>query len=343
MNVLTGMPQQAGQYSVYSNDGAYDPGEKAPGSGLVFIHNPDASKATVALIPLVHGTGEQQASSSSSSYQPPQQYHPSQTYHPPTNQSSAQVDSAGSRGGITDKWAFVVGVNHFANFPSATLRYCVADAQSFRDYLVNQCGFKSNHVYFLTDEQATTPNIMRVLGTLMSRAVKPDDLVVLYFSTHGTDKMKSDNFIVTYDFDGSGSTGIPMSRLTDTIKSKINCKRIVTIMDTCFSGNAKDDLDGRALKDMVVGSGSLILTASGYNEKSLEDPALGHGYFTYYLLKELQAKGNKLVSAFEATAKEVGERTKTEHNHDQHPFLNKDKWRGQDDIPLSIPPTRPSG
>jgi hypothetical protein len=334
---LTGIPQKVGNYSVFSNDGVYDLGVKAPGNGLVYVNNPDASKGTAIALSLNHGNGpaEPPASTPHSSSPPPSS--PPRPSGNHATSSSSSGDSSGNRA-ITDKWAFIVGLNHFANFPQNSLRYCVADATALRDFLVNEAGFKANHVYLLTDEQATTANIKRVMTELLPRAIRPDDLVLLYFSTHGTPEMGGENFIVTYDFDGKGGTGVPMSTLSKMIKSDIPSNRIVTLIDTCFSGNAKDLDGGRALDDVITGCGQLILTACNSQETSLEDPKIQHGYFTYYLIDSLR-KQRKIISSFDMTRDMVQSHTQSEHGHSQHPVLKK-YWTGND-VMIYAQPTNP--
>jgi uncharacterized caspase-like protein len=306
------------------------------------VSNPDSSKPTGIAIDLAHGNGPSEPPAT-----PPHTHAPATPPPPPRPHSSSgggthaaanSGDSAGGNRAITDKWAFIVGLNHFANFPQNSLRFCVADATALKDFLVNEAGFKANHVYLLTDEQATTSNIKRVMTELLPRAIRPDDLVLLYFSTHGTPEMKGDNYIVTYDFDGSGSTGIPMSTLSRMIKNDIPSNRIVTLIDTCFSGNAKD-LDGdRALDDVLTGCGQLILTACNSQETSLEDPKIQHGYFTYYLIDSLR-KQRKIMSSFDLTKDLVQSHTQSEHGHSQHPVLKK-YWSGND-VMIYAQPTNP--
>lgn len=330
-DVLTGIPQNVDNYSVYSSDGVYDLGERAVGNGLVYVHNPNGRAATSIAIVLNHGaattapTGTGTASTGGA-YKPPAQDHGSDTAKGPNKP-------------ITDKWAFIVGVNRFANFPDKNLRYCVSDAQYLKDFLINEAGFKPNHVYYLTDEQATKKNILRVMGELLPRAIRRDDLVVLYFSTHGTPKMKGENFIVTHDFDASGQNGIPMERLGELIKQKIPSDRVVTILDTCFSGNARN-MDEKALIDeLLVGSGQIIVSACGPNETSLEDPRLQHGYFTYYLVNAFRS-AKLLKQSFDISKGEVISHTQSEHHHSQHPVVNYDRWRGND-LPIHVVPSNP--
>ncbi len=324
-NSLTGIPQKVDSYSVYSNDGVYDLGEKSTGNGLVYVHNPNSRTPTGIAIVLNHGNAPAAAGTSRPADTP--------------SHAQQQQPATGPNRPITDKWAFVVGINKFANFPDKELRYCVADAEYLRDFLVKEAGFKPNHVYFLSDEQATKKNILRVMTDLLPKAIRRDDLVLLYFSTHGTPKMKGENFIVTHDFQMDGQNGIAMEKLGDLIKQKIPSDRVVTILDTCFSGNARG-LDERAvLDDLLVGSGQIIVSSCGPSETSLEDPRLQHGYFTYYLVDALRS-AKLLKQSFDISRDKVVSHTQSEHNHPQHPVVNYDRWKGND-LPIQVPATNP--
>lgn len=321
-NLLTGIPQSAGDYSVYSNDGVYNLGDKAAGSGLVYVHNPNPGTVTGVSIVLNHGAT------------------PAAPATPPSTSTPSNPSSgSGPNRPVSDKWAFIVGVNKFANFPDRELRFCVNDAKYLKDFLVNEAGFKPNHVYFLSDEQATQKNILRVMTELLPSAIQRDDLVLLYFSTHGTPKMKGENFIVTHDFQLDTQNGIPMAKLGELIKKKIPSDRVVTILDTCFSGNARQMDTKQALDDLLVGSGQIIVSSCGPNETSLEDARLQHGYFTYYLVNALRS--NKLLKqSFDVSKGQVVTHTQSEHNHSQHPIVNYDRWKGND-LPIHVAPTSP--
>lgn len=87
---------------------------------------------------------------------------------------------------IKDKWALVVGISKFQK-PSLNLKFPDKDAQDFAKFLVEKCNFAPDHVKMLTNEQATRAAILNNLGDKwLPRVVRPDDLVVLYFSTHGS-------------------------------------------------------------------------------------------------------------------------------------------------------------
>lgn len=322
-NLLTGIPQSVGEYSVYSNDGVYNLGDKAAGSGLVYVHNPNSGTTTGISIVLNHGGSATPATSTSTA----------------STTTTSATSGSGPNRPVSDKWAFIVGVNKFANFPDRELRFCVNDAKYLKDFLVNEAGFKPNHVYFLSDEQATQKNILRVMTELLPNAIQRDDLVLLYFSTHGTPKMKGENFIVTHDFQLDTQNGIPMAKLGELIKKKIPSDRVVTILDTCFSGNARQMDTKQALDDLLVGSGQIIVSSCGPNETSLEDARLQHGYFTYYLVNALRS--NKLLKqSFDVSKGQVVTHTQSEHNHSQHPIVNYDRWKGND-LPIHVAPTSP--
>ncbi len=316
-DTLTGLPQKLGPYSVCSTDGVYSPGKKAPGSGLVYVHNPDSTQATAVSVVLNHHNAPAE---------------PAVEPTPPKVSDQQDINRP-----ITDKWAVIVGIDNFANFPDNSLRYCASDANTLRDFLINEAGFKKNHVLCLTNEQATTRQIKHLMTELLPNAIRPDDLVLTYFSTHGTPSMKGENYIVTYDFDGKGDTGIPMSQLGDMIKSKIPSNRVVTILDTCFSGNARDLNDQKEILDnLMQGCGQIIVSACSANETSLEDSKLGHGYFTYYLIDSLR-KQKALKPSFDLTKTQVITHTDAEHQHPQHPVIKYDRWQGNDMVLFAKP------
>lgn len=142
---------------------------------------------------------------------------------------------------VADKWALVVGISNFKD-PSINLRFAAKDAVDFRNYLIFEANFKPDHVKLLTDQNASRDNIVAHLGDKWLRRVsRPDDLVVVYVSSHGTSARKEigdANFIVAYETNMSNAvlSGIPMQFFTTGIKDLIDCERVVIIMDVCHGG-----------------------------------------------------------------------------------------------------------
>jgi len=146
----------------------------------------------------------------------------------------------------------------------------------------------------LTDAQATRASIEACLADL-SKASE-DDFVVITFSGHGSETHE----LVTHDADPNSlaASCIPLSVLTEWF-NRIPAKRLIFILDCCFSGEMgakvlsvdskpRQISSAENLLEKLSGEGRLILTASTSTEAAWENNKLGHGLLTYFLLEALQ-------------------------------------------------------
>jgi uncharacterized caspase-like protein len=241
-------------------------------------------------------------------------------------------------GPVQQKWALVVGVGHFADQSIPKLNYTIADATSFASLLTDPTvgRFARDNVHVLTDAQATTQKIKEELNWI-ARHAAPNDIVVIYFATHGSprtlDSVGNLNYLITYDTEiGSAeqpdedalySTALPMIDLSSAVATRMRALRTLVILDTCYSGGSIKD-SGRmmgaglanaapspqVLERISEGSGRIVLAASRVDQESLESDTLQHGYFTYYLLKTLrEGKGlQPLTQVFAAVQQQVANR-----------------------------------
>ncbi|MBP7527371.1 MAG: caspase family protein [Syntrophorhabdaceae bacterium] len=160
-----------------------------------------------------------------------------------------ETGSEGAPGSVRNRYALVVGVGQFKN-GIQTLQYTVRDASSFYSFIVNPQGaaFPRSNVYYLTDQTATRDNIMKYLNTIKNVA-GPDDLVVIYMSSHGTPPDKFGGVhIVTYDTEVKPRervwhTAVTENMLKDFVES-LRAKRLVMILDTCYSNGAYRSIPG---------------------------------------------------------------------------------------------------
>lgn len=147
---------------------------------------------------------------------------------------------------VREKWALVVGISNFAN-KIPPLHFAAKDAADFAAFLrdPNYGRFKAENVTLLTDSQASTARIKEELNKL-ARSATPDDLVVLFISTHGSPR-ESDtggvSYVVTYDTDASNpdhlyATALPMIDIVGDMRTRVKAQRAVVFLDTCFSGEA---------------------------------------------------------------------------------------------------------
>lgn len=184
-----------------------------------------------------------------------------------------------------------MGVDRYASTDIQELRYAEQDAIALHTLFADNLG---DGAELLVGSAATRAEIERRFRQLAQ--VEPADLVVVSFSGHGSETHE----LVTYNadlYDLAGSC-IPLDLLTEWFRA-IPARRLVCIIDCCFSGamGAKVlqvESKPRALRsedsllEQLAGDGRLILTASTADQPAYENPRLGHGLLTHYLLQALQ-------------------------------------------------------
>lgn len=184
-----------------------------------------------------------------------------------------------------------IGIGRYSSPRINWLRFAKLDARATHALFTDVFG---DGAKLLTDEDGTKGAIEKEFRALFQ--VNEDDVVVIFFSGHGSETHE----LVTYDANRSdlATTAIPLDTLTDWFK-QIPARRLICILDCCFSGGAgakalKADLTPKDLSStddllhQLSGEGRLILTASLATEKAYEHPKIRHGLLTYFLLEALQ-------------------------------------------------------
>ena len=252
---------------------------------------------------------------------------------------------------VADKWALVVGVGKFADSSIPPLKYAAKDAQDFADFLVKEQHFAADHVRVLTDEKATQREILSEIGNkYLPRVVRADDLVVLFYSSHGSpaDKdIRSENFLVAYDTDKMDlwATGISMQELTRILRERVLANRILLVMDACHSGggaNGAKDAESVAnfnVRKIELGEGQCIVSSSDEKEKSWESRRYQNGVFTHCLIDGLRREAG-LSRAVLRAKNAVLDEVQADQAAQQNPVMNQKNWTGSD-IVLSAVPSAP--
>ncbi len=236
-------------------------------------------------------------------------------------------------------WAVVVGINDYRNI--RPLRFAVDDARTFYRHLVDHLGIPEGNVTLLLDKEADLTTLRSVLGTRLKNRAGKDDMVILYFAGHGAterDVMSPDGdglekYLLPHgaDLKDLYASALPMREIQHVF-NRIRSERLVFIVDSCYSGASggrtvsmaglRASISDGFLERIASGRGRVILSASGANEVSEEDEALGHGVFTYYLLEGLggpaDADGDGLITVDEAYGY-VSSRVPDATGQEQHP------------------------
>jgi len=197
-----------------------------------------------------------------------------------------------------DDFALVVGVERYKSLPPA--EFAERDADAVRRHLV-ALGYPERNVVFLTGADASRTGIEKYVETWLPLNVKPDSRVFVYFSGHGApDAVTSQAYLVPWDGDAKflKDTGYPIKRLYDKL-GRLNAKQVVLAMDSCFSGEGGRSVLAKGARPLVttvdVGMAAdhklVVFAASAANEITDSAETQGHGLFTYYLLKGLNADG----------------------------------------------------
>jgi tetratricopeptide (TPR) repeat protein len=238
---------------------------------------------------------------------------------------------------VKSKYALVIGISKFKD-TAINLRYPAKDAEDFSRFLTETQGFSPNNVRCLMNEQATRENILAAMGeTWLPRTVDKEDLVLIYFSTHGSPSAmdeKGINYLLAHDTDKEVlyATGIPVQDLTRMIRDKVHADRVVVIMDACHSGAAKADDRLKVSADkMANASGQVVICSSLPEEVSWESKQYQNSVFTRHLMDGLKSKGVKtsLGDTFEYTRARVQKEVWSDRRQNQNPVM-KSTWAKTD-------------
>ncbi|MBK8222152.1 MAG: tetratricopeptide repeat protein [Candidatus Obscuribacter sp.] len=177
---------------------------------------------------------------------------------------------------IKQKWAVVIGAAKFkeSRLNGMDSKMDIA-ARNFAAYLKdpNAGRFPETHVKTLINADATRQNILTNLGKgWLGSLAGPDDLVVVFISTHGFPTTDGGTYLSAYDcaLDNVYSTCISMQNLMDTLKQEVKTDRIVMVLESPYSGAAELTVGAKALfkgqaidpEKISLGKGYIIMSSS---------------------------------------------------------------------------------
>ena len=242
-------------------------------------------------------------------------------------------------------YVVTVGVNKYMN-PEMKLNYAVADATGIKDFFQTNWKRLFNGIYLeeIYDEKASRENIKSRITEL---GALEEDVVVIYLAGHGVN-IGDEWYFLGYDViypeneNEVPQKSISSNELKEMIMSLRSLKKLL-IIDACKSGKMLDAFargveDRRALYQLARSTGTHIIAASTDKQYASEIPQLGHGLFTYALLKGLEGRWEKTdntITVRELIAyveKELPGISEKYRQQPQYPVIDS---RGQD-FPLVV-------
>jgi hypothetical protein len=196
--------------------------------------------------------------------------------------------------------ALVIGIDRYSDPALTPLRYAEADARAMADFLRSDRSpvLDPDDVRVLLGEDASTRSIrMAIDEHLLRNATHPEDMVILYFAGHGF-SMGAKSLLAGADTEHESlrATGVRASELREYF-ADVRAGRKVLIADACHSGGLPGTRGGnevnRGLAGRVAGGGAVSFLASSGAQLSVESHELGHGVFTWALLRGLRGAADE--------------------------------------------------
>jgi uncharacterized caspase-like protein len=214
--------------------------------------------------------------------------------------------------------AVIIGVDEYDDATITNLTGARNDAKEMHNHLTRYGGFTVEDHHFLFNGDATAANIRRAISDLLWKTEEAD-LSLLYFSGHGLTDSYGNGFIAPYDMvkDHPLVCGIRMQELRELMLAAKHKKTVLLILDCCYSGIAAEgdkavsDPPSATVEGCLApldeqesgGSGRLILTSAGSDERSRELATLRHrlgsqgahphGILTFEILEGLDGRASR--------------------------------------------------
>jgi len=235
-----------------------------------------------------------------------------------SNSGVPYSDGGGSSSDNNDagvRKALVIAVSDYDESSGLkSIGFCKNDGQEMHSTLINN-GYDipdSRKLIGYVDHQRLKKTIY---DFFVDKDNKPDDTLVFYYSGHGVPDKFGTTFLAPSDMDADHPfiTGFSFDDLTNSMLA-CNSLRVVTILDSCFSGSLKigkglgldsksgEEAAARAANNIVEeksnklkqGVGRCLLAASQGYEEAFERQEKDHSVFTYYVLEGLNGNKNSV-------------------------------------------------
>lgn len=207
--------------------------------------------------------------------------------------------------------ALVIGIGTFDDDGWRALRFAEKDARDVAAALgPSGSGFASIEL-LTSSEQTRRADVLAALQRLAARAKNPEDVALVYISSHGTlardDRGELRRYLVTRDarVHDVAHTALSMDALQAELE-KLGSRKRVLVLASCHSGTGKSLLPPDVAREAAgikagfyprpleeVSRVSMVLSASDWGEAAREDDTLENDIYTHFLLQALDGRGDR--------------------------------------------------
>ncbi|MHC5596893.1 MAG: nSTAND1 domain-containing NTPase [Nostoc sp.] len=205
-------------------------------------------------------------------------------------------------------WLMLVGVNQYQDDELPSLSYSTVDCQGLAEALVDAAAqFTQTDVKIYHDFAPQPPSLENIRACLrqITTAAQSIDTILFYFSGHGIVEPKTQQaFLCLADTQKSNlqNTALALQELL-LLLGNSGAQNQLVWLDACHSGGMT--LRGTTIEPLLNATPKLVevlqncaakskgfyaLLSCDTNQQSWEFPELGHGVFTYYLMKGLRGE-----------------------------------------------------
>ncbi|MEM4202155.1 MAG: SUMF1/EgtB/PvdO family nonheme iron enzyme [Candidatus Hadarchaeum sp.] len=204
---------------------------------------------------------------------------------------------------VAGRWAVLIGINDYEHL-KPSLNHCVDDIEALAQQLVAG-GFERERIALLSTKPShpryypSKANIERELR-LTLQSLGPNDFILVAFAGHGI-RLEGRSYLCPADAQLEASSLIEVDTVYKLLE-EASARFKLFIVDACQNEGRqpKADVQTRfafkagafSLLSQNVPPGILLLASCSPGQEALEDPELGHGVFSHYLIQGLRGEAD---------------------------------------------------
>jgi formylglycine-generating enzyme required for sulfatase activity/uncharacterized caspase-like protein len=207
---------------------------------------------------------------------------------------------------MSKNWAICIGINDYYNLKP--LQYAVQDADSIRDFCVDEAGFETLY-FFAKDAEPiqgdrgflradpTIGNLERFLRVRFEQPfLEPGDNLWFFFAGHGKRVNGCDYLMpIDGDPDNVGRTGLAIREISDRLR-RSGADNVLLFLDACRGDGDRDSSDGIGTEKQ---QGVITFYSCSPSELAYEIEDIQAGAFTHALLEGLRISGENNCATVE--------------------------------------------